>query len=150
MAFIFVIIFGLILALFENTRIISSVGYMENAAFSAERTLFGDYNRELFDEYGLFGYGGYNGINSSDMCDDFKDIVGGNIAAKPKKSKLSYTDIYKIKEVDAHMKSCEGLADGDNLHSQIKECLISEAILDMSDKLKNKFSKIGWRLLTNR
>ena len=141
MTFIFVIIFGLILALFENTRIISSAGYIKNAAFTAERALFGDYNRELFEEYGLFGYGGYNGMNYTDMCNDFKDIVEKNIAVKPKNAKLSYTDIYKIKEVDVKVKNWEGLADGDNLHRQIKECLINEAIADMSDKLKNKYSE---------
>ena len=55
MTFIFMIILSLILAIFENTRIISSTGYMKNASLSAEKTLFGDYNLELYKEYGLFG-----------------------------------------------------------------------------------------------
>ena len=53
MTFIFMIILSLILAIFENTRIISSTGYMKNASLSAEKTLFGDYNLELYKEYGL-------------------------------------------------------------------------------------------------
>lgn len=35
---------------------------MKNASLSAEKTLFGDYNLELYKEYGLFGYGGYKGL----------------------------------------------------------------------------------------
>ena len=54
MTFIFMIILSLILAIFENTRIISSTGYMKNASLGAEKTLFGDYNLELYKEYGLF------------------------------------------------------------------------------------------------
>ena len=39
MTFIFMIILSLILAIFENARIISSTGYMKNASLSAEKTL---------------------------------------------------------------------------------------------------------------
>ena len=79
MTFIFMIILSLILAIFENTRIISSTGYMKNASLSAEKTLFGDYNLELYKEYGLFGYGGYNGLDYDDMCQEFREIVKKNL-----------------------------------------------------------------------
>lgn len=141
MTFIFVIIFGLVLALFENTRIISSRGYVKNASASAEKVLFGDYNKELFEEYGLFGYGGYNGISSFEMSDDFKEILVNNLSVKPENSKLSYTDIYKIRNLEVYDKNFEGLADGDNLYRQIRQYLVSEAIGDSADKLKNKYSK---------
>lgn len=55
---------------------------------------------ELFKEYGLFGYGGYNGISSIEMQDDFRKILLNNLAVKPKSSKSSYTDIYKIKKLN--------------------------------------------------
>ena len=141
MTFMFIIIFGLVLALFENTRIISSIGYVKNASVSAEKALFGDYNRELFREYGLFGYGGYNGISTTDMIDDFKDILMNNLSVKPEDSKLSYTDIYKINKPDVEGKCFEGLSDGDNLYRQIKEYLVSEAVESSTDRLKNKYSK---------
>lgn len=141
MTFIFVIIFGLVLALFENTRIISSTGYIKNAAYSAEESLFGDYNKELFLDYGLFGYGGYNGITSDDMSQEFREILKKNIAVKPQNAKLSYTDIYKIKDLNTQLQKCEGFADEDNFYNQIKNFIISNAIDDMTDKLKNKYSE---------
>lgn len=143
MTFIFIIIFGLVLALFENTRIISSRGYVKNASASAEKSLFGDYNKELFQEYGLFGYGGYNGISMLEMNDDFKEILVNNLSVKPENSKLSYTDIYKIKKLQVDNKNFEGLADNDNLYRQIREYLVSEAIEDSAGKLKNKYLKNG-------
>ena len=99
MTFIFMIILSLILAIFENTRIISSTGYMKNASLSAEKTLFGDYNLELYKEYGLFGYGGYNGLDYDDMCQEFRGIVKKNLCVKPENALLTYTDIYKIKNI---------------------------------------------------
>lgn len=141
MTFMFIIIFGLVLALFENTRIISSTGYVKNASVSAEKALFGDYNRELFREYSLFGYGGYNGISTTDIIDDFKDILINNLSVKPEDSKLSYTDIYKISKLDVEGKCFEGLSDGDNLYRQIREYLVSEAVESSTDRLKNKYSK---------
>ena len=69
------IILSLILAIFENTRIISSTGYMKNASLGAEKTLFGDYNLELYKEYGLFGYGGYNGLDYNDMCQNLGKLL---------------------------------------------------------------------------
>ena len=98
MTFIFMIILSLILAIFENTRIISSTGYMKNASLSAEKTLFGDYNLELYKEYGLFGYGGDNGLYYDDMCQEFREIVKKNHCVKPENALLTYTDIYKIKK----------------------------------------------------
>lgn len=141
MTFIFIIIFGLVLVLFENTRIISSKGYVKNISASAEKTLFGDYNRELFEEYGLLAYGGYNGISSLEMGEELKEILISDLAIKPENSKVTYTDIYKIKNISVENKNFEGLADGNNLCRQIKEYIVSETIEDSMDKFKNKYSK---------
>ena len=143
MTFIFILIFGLVLIFFESTRITASKGYIKNASSAAEKTLFGDYNMELFKEYGLFGYGGYNGISSIDMQDDFRKILLNNLAVKPQNSKSSYTDIYKIKKLSVFENNYEGLADSDNLCRQIEQYIASCAIEDTTDKLKDKYSKIS-------
>lgn len=141
MTFIFILIFSLVLVFFENTRIISSKGYVKNASSAAEKTLFGDYNKELFEEYGLFGYGGYNGMSSDDMLEDFKNILLNNLTVKPENSKISYTDVYKIKKLEIPDKNFEGFADGDNLYSQIKEFIINDTLSSSVNKIKNKYSK---------
>ena len=143
MTFIFILIFGMVLIFFESTRIAASKGYIKNASSAAEKTLFGDYNMELFKEYGLFGYGGYNGISSIEMQDDFRKILLNNLAVKPKSSKSSYTDIYKIKKLNVFENSYEGLADGENLCRQIKQYIASCAIEDTADKLKGNYSNVS-------
>ena len=143
MTFIFILIFGMVLIFFESTRITASKGYIKNASTAAEKTLFGDYNMELFKEYGLFGYGGYNGISSIEMQDDFRKILLNNLAVKPKSSKSSYTDIYKIKKLNVFENSYEGLADGENLCRQIKQYIASCAIEDTADKLKGNYSNVS-------
>lgn len=141
MTFIFMIILSLVLAIFEKTRIISSTGYMKNVSLSAEKTLFGDYNLELYKEYGLFGYGGYNGINSDDMCQEFNEIIRKNLCVKPENAILAYTDIYKIKGMFAELKKFQGFEDGDNWYRQIRACLVNETVDEIADKIKNKHSE---------
>lgn len=143
MTFIFMIILSLILAIFENTRIISSTGYMKNASLSAEKTLFGDYNLELYKEYGLFGYGGYNGIDYDDMCQEFREIVKKNLCVKPENALLTYTDIYKIKNIAVKTEKSQGFKDGDNWDRQIKACLVNDTVDEIADKIKNKHSEDG-------
>lgn len=143
MTFMFILIFGLVLIFFESARITASRGYIKNASSAAEKTLFGDYNAELFKEYGLFGYGGYNGISSIDMLDDLKKILLNNLAVKPQNSKSSYTDIYKIKNLDVFENNYEGLADSDNLGRQIEQYIASCAVQDTVDKFKDKHSKVS-------
>ena len=143
MTFIFMIILSLILDIFENTRIISSTGYMKNASLSAEKTLFGDYNLELYKEYGLFGYGGYNGIDYDDMCQEFREIVKKNLCVKPENALLTYTDIYKIKNITVKTEKSQGFKDGDNWDRQIKACLVSDTVDEIADKIKNKHSEDG-------
>lgn len=143
MTFIFMIILSLILAIFENTRIISSTGYMKNASLSAEKTLFGDYNLELYKEYGLFGYGGYNGIDYDDMCQEFREIVKKNLCVKPENALLTYTDIYKIKSIAVKTEKSQGFKDGDNWDRQIKACLVNDTVDEIADKIKNKHSEDG-------
>lgn len=143
MTFIFMIILSLILAIFENTRIISSTGHMKNASLSAEKTLFGDYNLELYKEYGLFGYGGYNGIDYDDMCQEFREIVKKNLCVKPENALLKYTDIYKIKNIAVKTEKSQGFKDGDNWDRQIKACLVNDTVDEIADKIKNKHSEDG-------
>jgi len=143
MTFIFMIILSLILAIFENTRIISSTGYMKNASLSAEKTLFGDYNLELYKEYGLFGYGGYNGLDYDDMCQEFREIVKKNLCVKPENALLTYTDIYKIKNIAVKTEKSQGFKDGDNWDRQIKACLVNDTVDEIADKIKNKHSEDG-------
>ena len=72
---IFVVIMALITAVIENIRVLSSDAYVSVAADSAAETVMGDYNRELYEQYKLFGYGGYNGMGEMDINEEFMEIL---------------------------------------------------------------------------
>lgn len=61
MTFIFLLLFTLTGAALDSARYFGSGGYVTTSAYGADVAVYGEYNRELFTEYGLFGYGGCNG-----------------------------------------------------------------------------------------
>ena len=70
---LFLLFFSLIGVAFENARVLSSAGYIRTAAHSAAMTVFGAYNRELYQDYGFFAYGGSDGKGADDLAKEFTD-----------------------------------------------------------------------------
>lgn len=99
LAFIFAIMLSLVTAFIENVRVITSEAYVSMASGSAIEMLFGNYNKELYDGYGLFGYGGYNGIGIADFEEGLTDIIVKNLAYKPAKSLKPYSDLYRLCDI---------------------------------------------------
>ena len=87
---LFLLFFSLIGAAFENVRVLSSAGYLRTAAHSAAMTVFGDYNRELYADYGLFAYGGFDGKGVNELAEEFTDILIENARYKPEGASKSY------------------------------------------------------------
>ena len=73
---------SLVTAFIENVRVITSEAYVTMASSPAIEMIFGDYNKELYDEYGLFAYGGYNGIGISDFEYSLLEIINKNLEFK--------------------------------------------------------------------
>ena len=76
---IFLLTFSLLGVTYDCARMSAVQGYVKVAGSSAAKTVFGDYNRELFQEYGLLGYGGYDGRGREDLNRDFLKILEENI-----------------------------------------------------------------------
>ncbi len=132
---IFVIFLSLITAFIENVRVISSEGYVTVAADSGIETAFGNYNKELYDNYKLFGYGGYNGMGIADFEEELDEILGINTAYKPEKSILKYSDLYKIRDV-----KCDVTDFGTLTQDYIFERQITDSITTgMAEGLLNTF-----------
>lgn len=93
---------SLVTAFIESVRVITSEAYVSMAASSAIEMEFGNYNKELYDEYGLFAYGGYDGIGIADFESGLTEIVNKNLEYKPKKSLKTYSDLYRLNDI-----SCE-------------------------------------------
>ena len=93
---------SLVTAFIENVRVITSEAYVTMASSPAIEMIFGDYNKELYDEYGLFAYGGYNGIGISDFEYSLLEIINKNLEFKPEDSLKTYSNLYRLKDI-----SCE-------------------------------------------
>ena len=85
---------------FENVRSLISAGHVRTSAYSAAVTAFGDYNKELYREYGLFGYGGAEGKNVSDLEFAYQRVLFENLSAVPVKKDKQYVDLFGYRDID--------------------------------------------------
>ena len=90
---------SLVTAFIEHVRVITSEAYVTVASGNAVEMIFGNYNKELYDEYGLFAYGGYNGIGLSDFEADLEKIVNKNLEYKPDGTLKTYSNLYRLKDI---------------------------------------------------
>lgn len=140
LCFMFLLLFSLLGAAFENARVLSSGGYMRTAADAAAMTVFGSYNRELYEEYGLFAYGGYGGLTVADLEEAFSSVLLENRRVKPKNAKKEYCDLYQIKEVECSVEEAAYLSEHSVLCGQIKAYLKGAAVKDVKEELLEKIS----------
>lgn len=138
LSILFLLFFSLIGVAFENVRVLSSEGYMRTAAYSAAMTVFGSYNRELFEQYGLFAYGGYDGKEEEDLAEEFNEILINNIQTAPRQAQISYANLYRIGEIDSLIEEADYLTDQKVFSQQVKAYLKSEAVGDLKDVLTTK------------
>ena len=135
---IFVVIMALITAVIENIRVLSSDAYVSVAADSAAETVMGDYNRELYEQYKLFGYGGYNGMGEMDINEEFMEILKDNLTVCPEKAYGSYSNIYRIYNLNSETDKCGYITEGDYFQRQISDYLKVSAIDKLTDNIVNK------------
>ena len=81
---------------------VTSEAYVSVAASTAVQMVYGNYNKELYDEYGLFAYGGYNGYGLSDFEAELAEILNKNLEYKPENTLKTYSNLYRLKDI-----SCE-------------------------------------------
>ena len=135
---LFLLFFSLVGAAFENARVLSSSGYVRTAAHSAAMTVFGNYNKELYTDYGFFAFGGFDGKGAEDLADEFRTVFEENIEWLPEGAKVSYGDLYRLCEVDASVMETDILSDEKTFLKQVEAYLKHEAVEVLTDALLQK------------
>lgn len=138
LSIIFLLFFAMLGVTFENVRSLISTGYVRTAAYSAAITAFGDYNKELYQDYGLFGYGGAEGKNSSDLESAYNRILYENLSATPVNADGSYVDLFMYKDITVAIQNTKYITNSDEFAGQIKAFLKHEAVLELKDHLMQK------------
>lgn len=135
---IFLLSFSLMGVTYDCTRILACQGYMKVAGNRAAQTVFGNYNRELFQEYGLLGYGGYDGRGKEDLNREFLQILEDNLQIFNEKSIVQSSNIYRIKDLEANSKETEYLTEKENFYRQLAIFLKKKAVSKFTDEVWEK------------
>lgn len=137
------LILALILALLtisiENVRFLTANSHVLMAADSAAMTVYGNYNKELYEEYGFFAYGGYNGIALDGFLTEFQAVLEQNLAEAPKDSNCNYSALYRIENLSAEAEDATYLTNEKVFYQQIEAYLKAELLSDSLDKILEQF-----------
>ena len=138
LSIIFLLFFAMFGVTFENVRSLISAGHVRTSAYSAAVTAFGDYNKELYREYGLFGYGGAEGKNVSDLEVAYQRVLFENLSAVPVKKDKQYVDLFGYRDIDAIVKKADYITDSNEFLGQVTAFLKQEAVMDIKDTIDQK------------
>ena len=138
LSIIFLLFFAMFGVTFENVRSLISAGHVRTSAYSAAVTAFGDYNKELYREYGLFGYGGAEGKNVSDLEFAYQRVLFENLSAVPVKKDKQYVDLFGYRDIDAIVKKADYITDSNEFLGQVTAFLKQEAVMEIKDTIDQK------------
>lgn len=129
---------SLVTAFIENVRVVTSEAYVSMAANSAVEMIFGNYNKELYEEYGLFAYGGYDGIGISDFESELAEMINKNLAYKPDKGFKSYSDLYRLKDISCELANFYMLDEDEVLLKQISDYIATSTVNNIKESFIKK------------
>lgn len=140
MAFIFLLLSALLGVTLDSARFFGSRGYVKTSAYGADIALFGKYNRELFEKYGLLAYGGYDGKGPESWREDFYGLLSRNLSERPEQGEKadrlsgSYASVYRLGDVEAVLEDFVCLSEEEEFLRQIKVFLETKAVRSVSSK----------------
>lgn len=129
---------SLVTAFIENVRVVTSEAYVSVAASAAIEMLFGNYNKELYEEYGLFAYGGYDGISISGLESELLEIVNKNLEFKPEKSLKAYSDLYRLENISCEVSDFYMLDEDEVFLKQVSDYITVAAVDNIKESVKKK------------
>ncbi len=135
---IFLLMFSLLGVTYDCARMSAVRGYLKVAGSSAARTVFGDFNRELYQEYGLLGYGGYDGRNREDLNRDFLEVLEKNLKICHDNFPDYHADIYRISQMESTIEKSAVLTEEDVFYDQIAAFLKNKTVKDVADAICEK------------
>lgn len=138
---IFLLLFSLLGITFDHVRVMASHSYLRMAAHSAAMTIFGNYNRELYQDYGLYAYGGVNGMGAAELEQELQSCLEDNLVCAAAGKENKYSDLYRFQEVQYSVKQTQLLTDSEIFYSQLEAFLKANAVRDLSKELLDKVSK---------
>lgn len=152
------LVFGLVLALitatFENVRFLTVDAYLYSAADNAAMSVFGNYNRELYQEYGLLGYGGYDGYGVTELSDSYTKALSANLQTEPEKddfgqrgimqgSSEGYTSLYRLCDIEVVLDNVEDLTEEAVFYKQIEAYLATQIVTDLTERIRDSYQGIS-------
>lgn len=142
MTFIFILLFALTGTVLDSARFFCSGGYMKVSAYGANVAIYGNYNRELFQEYGLFGYGGCGGMGEADWIEEYKQILMNNLVECPQEQQglyslfsRKYASIYRIGAVGVKLENVGYLTQEEQFIRQLRLWNKTATVKDVTQKL---------------
>lgn len=82
--------------------------------------MFGEYNRELYEDYGLFGYGGYSQKNQDELSRNIERQLQTALGQQDKAASSANIDLYRIHDISCTIADIKSVADREELYRQIK------------------------------
>lgn len=149
LSFLSVILMALVGTALDSARYFSSGGYVSISAHAAGMTVFGEYNRELYQEYRMLGYGGYHGECTEEVRQEFVHLLSNNLNFAPQSTKKSYLNIYRFQNLSAEIVKPSYLNEEDIFMGQIKDWLKVSAISDITGKVLEQVREKGDGLSAN-
>lgn len=143
MTFMFVLFLGLTGTVIEHARVLSSDGMVRVSGNSAAMTVFGDYNRELYQDYGLYAYSGISGNSLTQLEASFQRIITDNLREIPENAIQEYASLYRIGNIQASVTNAEYLTSQNYFYDQIKAYNKYRAIENLSSKVIEKLPGKG-------
>lgn len=141
MTCIFLLLFALTGAVVDSARYFGSGGYVKASAFGADVAVYGRYNKELFSEYGLFGYGGFDGQGEGDWTADYREILLKNLQEYPEETDTevriskTYASVYQMSAVSVKLNQVNYLTEEKYFLKQLKKWIRTEGVRNMGQEL---------------
>lgn len=141
MTFLFLLLFALTGTALDSARFFGSRGYVKASAYGAQVAMYGNYNRELYENYGLFAYGGYGGLGETDWCEEYKQILLQNLAERPEDAgqggffSTRYASVYQLGAIGVDLQNTAYLTEEKQFFKQVDAWLGTTAVKDITQKL---------------
>ncbi|MCR5203400.1 MAG: DUF5702 domain-containing protein [Lachnospiraceae bacterium] len=119
LSLIFVVLIVMIFVFIDVTRIVSSKSYVKTAAQNSLLVSFGQYNREMYEDYNLFTFGGCNEIGVKDLQYNIETVLKENLKERPEKNGR-YTSFYRLSDCEANIEMEGTITETDEFFRQIK------------------------------
>lgn len=140
MTFLFLLLFALMGVTLDSARFFGSRGYVKTSAYGADIALYGKYNRELFQEYGLLAYGGYDGKGAESWREEYYELLSRNFSERPEQEEGdgglsgSYASVYRLGDVMVSLEDFACLVEEEEFLRQINAFLKRKAVRNVSLK----------------